>query len=75
TAQSEQNGHRVSQLEEQVKQLVADAQARAAAPAPAATPTPPAADDASPPAVAGVERPSTGDPAEDGYIYGFRLWQ
>jgi TolA-binding protein len=22
-----------------------------------------------------VERPSTGDPAEDGYVYGFRLWQ
>jgi TolA-binding protein len=25
--------------------------------------------------VAGVERPSTNDPAEDGYVYGFRLWQ
>ncbi len=24
---------------------------------------------------AGVERPSTSDPAEDGYVYGFRLWQ
>src|SRR4051812_17652099 len=32
-AQGEQNGHRVGQLEEQVKQLVADAQARAATPA------------------------------------------
>lgn len=25
--------------------------------------------------VAGIERPSTADPAEDGYVYGFRLWQ
>jgi TolA-binding protein len=25
--------------------------------------------------VPGVERPSTNDPAEDGYVYGFRLWQ
>lgn len=25
--------------------------------------------------VAGVERPSTDDAAEDGYVYGFRLWQ
>lgn len=25
--------------------------------------------------VAGIERPSTSDPAEDGYVYGFRLWQ
>ncbi|GAO40904.1 hypothetical protein SCH01S_52_00870 [Sphingomonas changbaiensis NBRC 104936] len=75
TAQAEQNGHRVSQLEDQVKQLVADAQARAAAAAPPAALVPPAADEvpASPPP--GVERPSTGDPAEDGYIYGFRLWQ
>lgn len=75
TAQAEQNDHRIGQLEEQVKQLVADAQARAAAPAPAPavpiqeTTTPPA----SPPS--GIERPNTGDAAEDGYLYGFRLWQ
>lgn len=25
--------------------------------------------------VAGIERPSSSDPAEDGYIYGFRLWE
>lgn len=25
--------------------------------------------------VAGIERPSSNDPAEDGYVYGFRLWQ
>lgn len=25
--------------------------------------------------VAAVERPSTGDPAEDSYVYGYRLWQ
>ena len=25
--------------------------------------------------VAAIEKPNTGDPAEDGYAYGFRLWQ
>lgn len=25
--------------------------------------------------VAGIERPKSADPAEDGYVYGFRLWQ
>jgi TolA-binding protein len=25
--------------------------------------------------VAAIEKPATGDPAEDGYTYGFRLWQ
>lgn len=30
--------------------------------------------DAAPGAVAGIERPSSGDAAEDGYIYGYRLW-
>jgi TolA-binding protein len=25
--------------------------------------------------VAGIERPKTDDPAEDGYVYGYRLWQ
>lgn len=29
---------------------------------------------AEPAPVAGIERPKTDDPAEDGYIYGYRLW-
>lgn len=75
TAHVEQNGHRVSQLEDQVKQLIADAEARAAAEAPPTALVPPSEIEqpAAPPP--DVERPSTGDPAEDGYIYGFRLWQ
>jgi TolA-binding protein len=75
TGHVEQNGHRIGQIEDQVKQLIADAQARAAAEAPPAALVPPAEVDqpvAPPP---DVERPSTGDAAEDGYIYGFRLWQ
>jgi TolA-binding protein len=36
----------------------------------ASTATPPAR----PASVPGIERPSTDDPAEDGYIYGYRLW-
>ena len=43
----------------------------AAAPRPAAT-TP--ADPARAEAVAAIEKPATGDAAEDGYTYGFRLW-
>ena len=76
TAQTEQNDYRVRQLEDQVKGLIADAQARAAAPPPVVEPgapvEPPSLDTG---AVAGVERPSTGDAAEDSYLYGFRLWQ
>jgi len=42
----------------------------------AATVTPPPAAEAERPGTApAVERPSTGDAAEDGYTYGFRLWQ
>lgn len=75
TGQSEQNAYRIRQLEDQVKQLAEDAAARAAAPV--APPTLPTVDEpaAAANAVPGVERPSTGDAAEDGYIHGFRLWQ
>lgn len=37
--------------------------------------TPPPTTSALTTPVAGVERPSTDDPAEDAYVYGFRLWQ
>ena len=46
-----------------------------AKPKPATTPTPVRNDPARAKLVAAVERPSTGDPAEDGYVYGYRLWQ
>ena len=74
TGQAEQNGHRVSQLEEQVKQLQADAQARAAPPVTPPT-LAPTEEPATEPKDPGIERPDTDDPAEDAYIYGFRLWQ
>lgn len=72
TGQTEQNAYKISQLEAQVQQLIADAQARAAAPVapPTLAPVEPATG-----GPAGTERPATGDAAEDGYIYGFRLWQ
>lgn len=78
TAQAEQNGFKLRQLEEEVARLTEEMKARAAAPAPTPTPTP--SDPALEPAdgtvaPVGVERPSTGDAAEDGYTYGFRLWQ
>jgi TolA-binding protein len=40
-----------------------------------ARPTPAAADPARDAKVAAIARPSTGDPAEDAYLYGYRLWQ
>jgi len=36
--------------------------------------TAPAADPARAARIAAIERPATGDAAEDGYLYGFRLW-
>lgn len=45
-------------------------------PAPAAKPSAAApADDARKAAIAAIERPSSGNAAQDGYDYGFRLWQ
>ncbi|MCW3846609.1 tetratricopeptide repeat protein [Sphingomonas sp. LB-2] len=45
-----------------------------AATTPAAT-TPPAATGTRAARLAAIQRPSTSDPAEDGYVYGYRLWQ
>lgn len=42
-------------------------------PAPAKPATPPA-DPARAQLVAAIEKPATGDAAEDGYVYGYRLW-
>lgn len=76
TGQAEQNGYRLRQLEEQVQRLTEEAKARAAAPAPASTaPVEPQAETTVSSDAPSVERPSTGDAAEDAYTYGFRLWQ
>ena len=73
TGQAEQAEFRLRQLEEQVRKLAetpaAPVPTTPRAGAAAAEPSP------KPPASVAVERPSTGDAAEDGYIYGFRLWQ
>ncbi|CAM8648724.1 hypothetical protein [Sphingobium sp.] len=57
---------------------VAPVTPRSAAPKPASKPAPvaapPVASDARKTAVAAVERPDTGDAADDAYTYGFRLW-
>ncbi|MFZ5747058.1 MAG: hypothetical protein ACOY45_05295 [Pseudomonadota bacterium] len=47
----------------------------AAGPRPAAPrPAGPKPDPARAEAVAAIEKPESGDPAEDGYVYGYRLW-
>ncbi len=43
--------------------------------APATKPAPAAATGSRAAQLAAIERPSTGDEAEDGYLYGYRLWQ
>lgn len=80
TGQSEQNAFRLRQLEETLASFRSDAGARldaieraGAAPAPQPAPaTPEPAGDAADPAIA---VPSSGDPAEDAYLTGFRLWE
>lgn len=90
TGQVEQANYRVRQLEEAFNAYKTATDARLKAIEPAALPAaaPGAGDGAAPPpvvatrpadperaaAIAAVERPNTGDPAEDGYTYGFRLW-
>lgn len=90
TGQVEENGFKLKQLEEAFNRFKAESDARAAAatpaPAPAASEPPPArpvpaaatkpaaASEERKTAVASVERPSTGNAADDAYTYGFRLW-
>ena len=84
TGQVEQNSYKLRQLEDQFGKL----QAQLAPPAPEAettagmTPAAAAkpaagstgASDARKAAVAAIERPDTGDAANDSYVYGYRLW-
>lgn len=87
TGQAEQNAFKLRQLEEAFNKYKADMDARMGAgatpaitPAPGAVPPPPKpaaarpVDEARKAAVAAVERPSSGDAAEDAYLYGYRLW-
>lgn len=85
TGQVEQNGFQLRQLREQfdVYRKATDARLQAEQPAPIEPAAPPQGGPAEPadqpaapaPATAAVTRPSTGDAAEDGYLYGYRLWQ
>lgn len=87
TGQAEQNAFKLRQLEEAFNKYKADMDARmsartppAVAPAPGAAAAAPAksstapVDNARKAAVAAIERPTSGDAAEDAYLYGYRLW-
>ena len=91
TAQAEQAGYTVRQLQDQVTRLKSDydyrlgalerggaaAAAASPAPAPAAAATPQTSIDRATPAAGAAAAPSavaTGDPAEDAYMAGYRLW-
>ncbi|WP_394646850.1 YbgF trimerization domain-containing protein, partial [uncultured Sphingomonas sp.] len=84
TGQIEQNQYRLRQLEEQFNDYRKATDAKLAAPPPAATPvqpvggpdvTVPEAPEPAGGSAANVTKPSTGDGAEDGYLYGYRLWE
>lgn len=82
TGQIEQGQYRLRQLEEQFADYRKATDAKLAA-APATTPPPAGGPEVTVPeapqpadrATASVEKPNSGDAAEDGYLYGFRLWQ
>ena len=82
TGQTEENGFRIRKLEEALAALRA-ANDAAAAPAAEAPPAGPPAADLGPESSAveaedtasPLASPATGDPAEDAYLAGFRLWE
>ena len=88
TGQVEQKNYKIRQVEDRLDKMQADAAAAAAPPvvtppqlsaAPASASVAP--QPASPPtearkaAVAAIDRPDTGNPANDSYAYGYRLWE
>nr|WP_295372939.1 tetratricopeptide repeat protein [uncultured Sphingosinicella sp.] len=77
TGQAEESAFKLRQYEQQVTALRAEAEARQSAPVPAAAPL--AAEQAPPQQAALAAAPapvsSSGDPAEDAYLAGFRLWE
>ncbi|KQN93801.1 hypothetical protein ASE95_02485 [Sphingomonas sp. Leaf231] len=84
TGEIEQGQHRLRQLEDQFAEYRKATDAKFAAP-PVATPVEPvggpdvtipeAPRPADKPAAGDIAKPSSGDAGEDGYLYGFRLWE
>lgn len=85
TGQIEQNEYRLRQLEGQFADYRKATDAKLAAPPVAAPVAPVGGPDVTvpeapapadkPASTAAVTKPSTGDAAEDGYLYGYRLWE
>ena len=86
TGQVEQNSYKLRQIEQQIEAMKASAAPAAISSGPSSSATsttaqpsapkvaPTGASEARKAAVAAVERPETGDAAQDAYVYGFRLW-
>jgi TolA-binding protein len=87
TGQGEENSYKIKQLEAAFEKYRAENEARmaptaappaltptGAAPKPTATRPPAPVSEERKAAVAGIEKPSSGDAAADAYSYGFRLW-
>jgi TolA-binding protein len=78
TAQSEENAHRIRQLETGFNQLRTEASPQQGTAQSAAPPAPAASAPAETTVEAPTESaaaPSTGDPGEDAYLVGFRHWE
>jgi TolA-binding protein len=72
TGQVETDGNRIKKLDEAIKAMRADYDARLKLLEPSTTPV--KVDPARKTAITAVEIPSTGDAVEDAYTYAFRLW-
>jgi TolA-binding protein len=75
TGQAEEAGFKVRQLESQLAAVQSAAEARAAAPVQATAPAAPAPVQVEAPAEPAVTTAAAGDPGEDAYLAGFRLWE
>lgn len=78
TGQAEESAFKLRQYEQQVTALRAEAEASRSVPTPAAAPA--QTEQPAPQAATAVEAPlpavaASGDPAEDAYLTGFRLWE
>jgi TolA-binding protein len=75
TGQAEEAGFKVRQLESQLSAMQRAAEARAAEAVQAAAPAPTELAPVQPAPTPAVTTAAAGDPAEDAYLTGFRLWE
>ena len=75
TGQTEENSHRLRQLESALTQFRSETEARLAEPRPERETSPEAEPETAEPSEGGPEAEPEGDPAETAYIRGYRQWE